>query len=96
VLPFALFGLRSSSFSWPALLAMVPLGVLGTALAFIAIATLIGRVGRPRGSVAVYLVPVVAIALGVTFLGEQVHPLAARRVLIVLGAWLTSRREGRP
>jgi drug/metabolite transporter (DMT)-like permease len=94
VLPFALLGLRDSSFSAPALLAMIPLGVLGTALAFIAIATLIGRVGAPRGSVAVYLVPMVAIVLGVTLLGEQVHPLAfTGALLIILGAWLTSRRE---
>ena len=94
VLPFALLGLEASSFSWPALLAMVPLGVLGTALAFIAIATLIGRVGAPRGSVAIYLVPIVAIVLGVLLLGEQVHPLAlAGALLVVVGAWLTSRRE---
>jgi drug/metabolite transporter (DMT)-like permease len=94
VLPFALIGLRSSTFSAPSLLAMIPLGILGTALAFIAIATLIGRVGAPRGSVGVYLVPLVAIALGVAFLGEQVHPLAASgALLIVLGAWLTSRSE---
>jgi drug/metabolite transporter (DMT)-like permease len=94
VLPFALLGLRDSSFSAPAVLAMIPLGVLGTALAFIAIATLIGRVGAPRGSVAVYLVPIVAIVLGVVFLGEEVHPLAlAGALLIILGAWLTSRRE---
>jgi drug/metabolite transporter (DMT)-like permease len=94
VAPFALLGLRDSSFSAPALLAMIPLGVLSTALAFIAIATLIGRVGAPRGSVAVYLVPIVAIVLGVTLLGEQVHPLAfTGALLIILGAWLTSRRE---
>ncbi len=94
VLPFALVGLSSSRPSWPSLLAMVPLGVLGTALAFVAIATLIGRVGAPRGSVAVYLVPIVAIALGVVFLGETVHPLAlGGALLIVAGAWLTSRRE---
>jgi len=97
VLPFALVGLRDSTMTAPALLAMVPLGVLGTALAFIAIATLIGRVGAPRGSVAVYLVPVVSITLGVTLLGEQVHPLAvAGALLIIVGAWLTSRREDRP
>jgi drug/metabolite transporter (DMT)-like permease len=96
VLPFALYGLRESTMTTPALLAMLPLGVLGTALAFIAIATLIGRVGAPRGSVAVYLVPVVSIALGVTLLGEQVHPLAlGGALLIVLGAWLTSRQEAR-
>jgi drug/metabolite transporter (DMT)-like permease len=96
VLPFALFGLRSSSISVPSLLAIIPLGILGTALAFIAIATLIGRVGAPRGSVGVYLVPLVAIVLGVAFLGEQVHPLAlGGALLIVLGAWLTSRSEVR-
>jgi drug/metabolite transporter (DMT)-like permease len=96
VLPFALLGLRDSSISAPALLAMLPLGVFGTALAFVAIATLIGRVGAPRGSIAVYLVPIVSIALGVTFLGEQVHPIAmSGALLIILGAWLTSRREER-
>jgi phage terminase large subunit len=58
------------------------------------IATLVGRVGAPRGSVAVYLVPLVSITLGVSFLGEQVHPLAyTGAFLVVLGAWLTSRRE---
>ncbi len=97
VLPFALAGLGRSTFSWPAMLAMLPLGVLGTALAFIAIATLVGRVGAPRGSVAIYLVPLVAIVLGVTFLGEQVHPLAlGGALLIMVGAWLTSRREEHP
>jgi len=96
VLPFALLSLDRSTFTWPAFLAMVPLGVLGTALAFIAIATLIGRVGAPRGSVAVYLVPLVAIVLGVVFLGEHVHPIAlGGALLVVIGAWLTSRQEGR-
>jgi len=94
VLPFAILGLRDSTATLPALLAMLPLGILGTALAFIAIATLIGRVGAPRGSIAVYFVPVVSITLGVTLLGEQVHPLAvAGALLIIVGAWLTSRRE---
>jgi len=94
VLPFALIGLPRSTFTVPALLAMLPLGILGSAMAFIAIATLIGRVGAPRGSVAVYLVPIVAIGLGVTVLGEKVHPLAlAGTTLILVGAWLTSRRE---
>lgn len=94
VTPFAVVGLGESSFSVPAVLAMLPLGILGTALAFIAITTLIGSVGAPRGSVAVYLVPLVAIFLGTTFLGEAVHPIAfAGALLVVVGAWLTSRRE---
>jgi drug/metabolite transporter (DMT)-like permease len=95
VLPFALvLGIPRSQFSVASALAMLPLGVLGTGLAFVAVATLIGRVGAPRGSVSVYLVPVVAIALGISLLGEQVHPLALSGTgLVILGAWLTSRRE---
>ena len=96
VLPFAAVGLRGSTFAWPSVLAMVPLGVLGSAVAFVAVATLIGRVGAPRGAIAIYFVPVVAILLGVVLLDERIHPLAlAGSALVVLGAWLTSRREVR-
>jgi drug/metabolite transporter (DMT)-like permease len=93
VLPFGLWGLRGSSFAWASVLAMVPLGVLGTGVAFVLMTTLVGRVGGPRGAVATYFIPVVAIALGVLFLGERVAPAAlAGTGLVVAGAWLTSRR----
>lgn len=93
LLPFGLWGLRDSSFAWPSVLAMVPLGVLGTGVAFVLMTTLVGRVGGPRGAVATYFIPVVAIALGVLFLGERVAPAAlAGTALVVAGAWLTSRR----
>ncbi len=73
---------------------MVPLGVLGTGLAFVLMATLVGRVGGPRGSVAIYFVPVVAIVLGVVVRGDTVEPLAiGGAALVLLGAWITSRRE---
>jgi drug/metabolite transporter (DMT)-like permease len=72
---------------------MLPLGILGSAVAFVAVATLIGRVGAPRGAISIYFLPVVAIVLGVAFLGERIHPLAlAGTGLVILGAWLTSRR----
>ena len=93
LLPFGLWGLRGSSFTWASVLAMVPLGVLGTGVAFVLMTTLVGRVGGPRGAVATYFIPVVAIALGVLFLGERVAPAAlAGTGLVVAGAWLTSRR----
>lgn len=93
LLPFGLWGLRSSSFAWPSVLAMVPLGVLGTGVAFVLMTTLVGRVGGPRGAVATYFIPVVAIVLGVVLLGERVAPAAlAGTALVVAGAWLTSRR----
>jgi drug/metabolite transporter (DMT)-like permease len=94
VLPAGLLGLPSSSFAWGPVLALLPLGVLGTGLAFVLMATLVGRVGGPRGSIAIYFVPVVAIVLGVVALGERVHPLALLGTgLVLLGAWVTSRRD---
>lgn len=95
VTPFGLWQLPGSSFAWGPVLAMVPLGVLGTGLAFALMATLVGRVGGPRGSVAIYFVPIVAVVLGIVVRGEDVAPIAiVGTALVLLGAWITSRREG--
>lgn len=94
VVPFGLFSLEGSRWAWPSALAMIPLGVLGTGLAFVLMTTLVGRVGASRGSVAIYFVPVVAILLGVGLLGERLAPSAVIGTgLVLLGAWITSRRE---
>jgi drug/metabolite transporter (DMT)-like permease len=96
VVPYGLLSLPGSSFAAGPVLAMVPLGTLGTGLAFVFMATLVGRVGGPRGSLAIYFVPVVAIVLGVAVRGEAVAPVALVGTgLVVVGAWLTSRRERR-
>ena len=97
IAPFGIAAIDDSRWDPVAALAMLPLGLLGTGLAFVLMATLVGRVGGPRGSVAVYFVPVVAIAAGVLFRGERVHPLAvAGTALVLLGAWITARREQLP
>ena len=94
LVPFGLWSLPGSSFDPGAALAMLPLGILGTGLAFALMTTLVGRVGGPRGAVATYFIPVVAIALGVAFLDERVAPAALLGTALVLGgAWLTSRSE---
>jgi drug/metabolite transporter (DMT)-like permease len=94
LVPFGLWSLPGSHLEWGAALAMLPLGILGTGLAFALMTTLVGRVGGPRGAVATYFIPVVAIALGVVFLDERVAPAALVGTALVLGgAWLTSRRE---
>jgi drug/metabolite transporter (DMT)-like permease len=94
LVPFGLWSLPGSRLEWGAALAMLPLGILGTGLAFALMTTLVGRVGGPRGAVATYFIPVVAIALGVAFLDERVAPAALAGTALVLGgAWLTSRRE---
>ncbi|HEV8374559.1 MAG TPA: DMT family transporter [Actinomycetota bacterium] len=96
LLPFGLWSVPGSHLEWGPALAMLPLGILGTGLAFVLMTTLVGRVGGPRGAVATYFIPVVAIALGVVFLGERVAPAALLGTgLVLAGAWLTSRREVR-
>jgi len=94
VVPFGVAQVPGSRWEWESALAMLPLGVLGTGLAFYLMTTLVGRVGGTRGAVAIYFVPVVAVVLGVVARNEEVHPLAiAGMVLVLVGAWVTSRRE---
>ena len=94
VVPIGLFQLPGSVWAWDSALAMVPLGVLGTGLALYLMTTLVGRVGSTRGSVAIYFVPIVAIALGVIVRDEKIHTLSlVGMALILVGAWVTSRRE---
>jgi drug/metabolite transporter (DMT)-like permease len=94
VLPFGLLALPDSSLDAAALAANGALGLFGTGLAFIAMATLIGRAGATRGAIAIYFVPVVALILGVTLREETVDGMALSGIAFVLvGAWLTSRRE---
>jgi drug/metabolite transporter (DMT)-like permease len=92
--PFGLWSLPRSRFELGPVLALLPLGVLGTGVAFMWMTILVGRVGGPRGSVAAYFIPVVAIALGFVVLDERVVPGAlAGTVLVAAGAWLASRPE---
>jgi drug/metabolite transporter (DMT)-like permease len=94
LLPLGLLGLPGSSWSLESALAMLPLGILGTGVAFALMATLTGRVGGPRASIAIYFLPLVAIVLGVLVLGESVAPIALGGVVLVMaGAWIASRRE---
>lgn len=94
VVPVGLAQLGETTWAWDSALAMIPLGVLGTGLAFVLMANLVGRVGAPRGGIAIYFVPIVAIVLGVTILDEVLEPIALVGVaLVILGAWTASRAE---
>jgi drug/metabolite transporter (DMT)-like permease len=94
VIPFGLWQIPGSTWAWPSALAMIPLGALSTALAFVLMGTLVGRVGGPRGSVAIYFVPIVAVVLGVLVRGDTINPIAiVGTALVLLGAWVTSRKE---
>lgn len=94
VSPFGIHGLTRSSFAWPSLLAMLAVGIVGTGLAFVLMGTLNGRVGATRSAFITYLIPVVALILGVVFRDETIAPVAIVGVaLVILGAFLASRRE---
>ena len=89
-----LVGLTASNFDWSALGAMVPLGCLGTGLAFGWLSTLLGRVGAARGSVTIYFIPVIAIVLGALFLDEDISPVSVVGTgLVIAGAFWTSRNQ---
>jgi drug/metabolite transporter (DMT)-like permease len=91
--PLGVTGLDNSRFELMPVLAILALGVFGTALAYLLMGGLAGRVGATRASISTYLIPVVAILLGVIVLSERVHPLSlAGSALVLLGAWLGSRR----
>jgi len=92
--PFGLAGLQGSSFAWSSLLAVLALGAVGTGLAFVLMGNLAGRVGGTRASFVTYLVPVVALLLGVAIRGDVVAAISIVGIGCVLsGAVLASRRE---
>lgn len=92
--PGAAWGLPVEEPAWSPMLAMIALGVGGTALAYISVSTLAARVGSTRASVTVYISPPVALVLGVVFRGDSVAALSVVGTVVVLvGAWLTSRSE---
>lgn len=92
VIPFGLFGLAGSRVEIAPLAAVSTLGVLGTGVAYLIMATLVGRVGAPRASFITYLIPVVSLLLGVVFRDDHVPGLAlVGVVLVITGALLASR-----
>ena len=93
--PAALLSAPSEMPSGDAVAAIVVLGLVCTALAFVLYFTLIAEVGPSRASVITYINPVVAVALGVTLLGESLTAGAVAGLLLILaGSWLST--GGRP
>jgi drug/metabolite transporter (DMT)-like permease len=92
LLPAGVVGALESTFGWSSLLAVVALGALGTGVAFKWFSQLIAHVGPARASVAIYLVPMVAVTLGAAVNDERFHVAAlAGTAMVVGGAYLTSR-----
>jgi drug/metabolite transporter (DMT)-like permease len=79
-----------------ALGAILVLGLVCTAAAFVLYNMLIVEIGPGRASVITYVSPVVAVALGVALLGERLGAGAVVGLLLILaGSWLsTGARPG--
>jgi drug/metabolite transporter (DMT)-like permease len=74
------------------LLALLALGALGTGLAFVLMGAATGRFGPTRASGTTFLIPGVALALGVLVRGEEVAALSVVGAAVcVAGAWLMRR-----
>lgn len=88
--------------AWPpaspppqALGAVIALGVVCTALAFLLFFALIAQVGPARATVIAYLNPVVALLLGVLILDEPLTPgMLLGFALVMLGSWFATSRRG--
>jgi drug/metabolite transporter (DMT)-like permease len=74
--------------------ALVSVGVLGlvcTALAFVLMAMLIAEIGPGRAVVITYVNPIIAVALGVTLLGESPGAGGVAGLLLILaGSWMST------
>src|SRR3954449_5438980 len=74
-----------------ALVALLVLGLVCTAAAFVIYSGLIAEIGPGRALVITYVAPVVAVALGVAVLGERPGAGAiAGLLLIIAGSWLST------
>jgi len=79
------------------LLALLALGALGTGIAYVLLSIAAGRVGATRASATAFLIPAVALVLGVVVRGEHVAMLSVfGGVVCVAGAWLIRRAQLEP
>ncbi len=93
-MPYGIWGIKHSTFSFGSLAAVAVLGIVGTGFAFVLFAILAKRTGTVRSMIPTYFTPIVGTILGVSFNNEKLIGLSVLGMLVVvIGAWLTSRPE---
>lgn len=89
--PLALAAPPEGTPSAGAIASIVVLGVACSAAALVLFTTLVAEIGGGRAIVITYIAPVVAVALGVTILGESLGAGAIAAMLLILaGSWLAT------
>lgn len=92
-LPIAALTMHGEAPGLRAILAVVGLGVVGTALAFVIFYALIGEIGAGRASLVSYLAPAVALFYGAVFLDEKVGIAAIAGLALILGGVAVAGRR---
>jgi drug/metabolite transporter (DMT)-like permease len=91
-MPLGLPAVIGAHWAWLPLLSLLALGALGTGVAYVLTALAAGKFGATRASATTFLIPVVALILGMTLRGERVAALSvAGAGVCLLGAWLIRR-----
>jgi drug/metabolite transporter (DMT)-like permease len=76
------------------MLSLLALGALGTGVAYVLTVMAAGRVGATKASATAFLIPPVALLLGVLVRGEHVATLSVVGGIVCLaGAWLMRRAQ---
>lgn len=90
-------GLTPVHLTWPAVLAVILLGVLSTGFAFALNHRLIADEGPTNASVTGYLLPIVSVALGAIALNEPITlRVIAGMVVVLIGVGMTRLRRRPP
>lgn len=90
--PLGLPAVLAAHWTPRALLSMLALGGLGTCAANVLMTMAAGRLGATRASATLFLIPIVALVLGVTLRGERVAALSMVGAAVCLaGAWMIRR-----
>ena len=91
LLPLAVTRLPARLPSFSVIASLIVLGLVCTALAYLAFFALIAEVGASRGTVITYVNPVVSVFLGVVLLGEPLNvAIIVGFLLIIAGSWLST------
>ena len=91
----AITGAKDPQFTAVSVAAVAILGIIGTGIAYVLNYQIITSEGATIASTVTYLLPVVAIVLGVLVLGETVTAMMLAGIgLVLAGVALTRRRVG--
>lgn len=95
--PLGVSDLLSARWTPAPFFSLLMLGAFGTGVAFVSLATAAGRVGATRASSAAFLIPPVALLLGVAVRHEHVALLSILgSAVCVAGAWFMRRPRSIP